>query len=484
MGTLRSSETAKDIDIRPLGRAAQRLFTATQWMFALTIVFGAVYLGIAAGLRESDAFVHGVLNWVLRVLMLGALIGYSVLFVIMDYRRRFALGALLAASSMFLGWTIAAVFVTREQYLEALADPAAASPFAQEGGYGEFILGLSALILFGPPLYWFGRQALGARLLLRAPALAREGRFIEEMEAAKRVAAAQIVAGHGARGRFWLLGRALTGIGFFGVVVTILGAIAAVSVDRDLGGSALAVAETGVSLLLIGFFLLPLCALLIALGRRLAQPESRRLLEADARAPVLLLRSFQDDSRAISGRNAFARFLFFGLYGRKRLETAIAPELARLGPFVAIGDPGETLPDLGAARAYLDDHAWRPQVLDWIGKARLIVMVGGATPSVGWEMEQIAALRKLDRLLFLLPPRRADSAAERAARLELMRASLNGSAWSAALDDLAARGALDEAIAVFQAPGGRLIALRNRRPRQADYEIAVRAAAVALLAQS
>ena len=69
------------------------------------------------------------------------------------------------------------------------------------------------------------------------------------------------------------------------------------------------------------------------------------------------------------------------------------------GPFVAIGEPGERLPDLGAARAYFSDHEWQAAVLDWIGRARTIVIIVGKTRWVTWELQRVIASGKLDHLV-------------------------------------------------------------------------------------
>ncbi len=92
----------------------------------------------------------------------------------------------------------------------------------------------------------------------------------------------------------------------------------------------------------------------------------------DPRPPVLYLRSFADDGDATlaPGRSALVR------YGQQILapvtpEQEMADILADVGPVVAIGKPGEPLPELGAARLYVADADWQAQSDRADGRGRL-----------------------------------------------------------------------------------------------------------------
>jgi TPR repeat protein len=74
-----------------------------------------------------------------------------------------------------------------------------------------------------------------------------------------------------------------------------------------------------------------------------------------------------------------------------------------LGPVVAIGNPGETLPPLGACREYHKNDAWQGRILELAAKAGLIVVILGTSPSIRWEIQQIARRRWLDKTIFLCP---------------------------------------------------------------------------------
>jgi len=93
------------------------------------------------------------------------------------------------------------------------------------------------------------------------------------------------------------------------------------------------------------------------------------------RQPVVYLRSFSDDRPA-------AR-----LNGGRTEEEHLAAVLEPVGPFVAVGRPGEPLPELGARRMYLKDAEWKDVVERLIRSAKLVVIRTGNGPG----------LRTLDR---------------------------------------------------------------------------------------
>ena len=59
--------------------------------------------------------------------------------------------------------------------------------------------------------------------------------------------------------------------------------------------------------------------------------------------------------------------------------------MARVGPVIAIGKPGERLPQLGAARLYVDDDHWRDTIDDLMAESALVVVRAGDTPNLWWE---------------------------------------------------------------------------------------------------
>jgi len=180
--------------------------------------------------------------------------------------------------------------------------------------------------------------------------------------------------------------------------------------------------------------------------------------------PVLLLRSFADDVAGIPPSALIPRLL----WRRKRLEETIGKELALAGPFVAIGKPGETLPQIGAQRLYVADTDWQEVVKSYIERAEPIILIAGKTTWVQWELANIVALGLMNRLLIVFP-RSAD--AERAARWENLKSALANTPWSAAADAIDIAGTL----AIFMRGGG-FVVVKSRAAHESDYEAALRVA--------
>ncbi|MCB0110539.1 MAG: hypothetical protein KDE53_31675 [Caldilineaceae bacterium] len=153
---------------------------------------------------------------------------------------------------------------------------------------------------------------------------------------------------------------------------------------------------------------------------RLAFPSANELLAADERAPVLYLRSFHDDDLAIHRRTTekYAERNTYSPQKAVNLELAIADQLVKYGPLIAIGRPSETKPNLAAARAYFDDTEWQDAAQQWIDSAALIVMLAGKTEGVRWELDRIVHQSHDDKLLVLFPPYRR-GATERTVVLEV-----------------------------------------------------------------
>jgi TM2 domain-containing membrane protein YozV len=136
------------------------------------------------------------------------------------------------------------------------------------------------------------------------------------------------------------------------------------------------------------------------------------LLANDPRPPVLYLRSFVDDGRILpAARGRFASwmetartFLPPFSYAFVSFEQELARGLQRVGPVVAIGRPGERLPELGASRLYVGDDEWQDRVSALMSQAALVVLQAGDTPSLWWEVEQAMARVPRRRLVIVCSP--------------------------------------------------------------------------------
>lgn len=155
-------------------------------------------------------------------------------------------------------------------------------------------------------------------------------------------------------------------------------------------------------------------------SRKYRSLSANEVLENDSRPPVIYLRSFKDDKGAghplgiFRGSNIkYFWHWIFGFYngphelmGRSE-EEILAQVLGTVGPVVAIGRPGEKLPQLGAARVYVEDSVWQEKVHEFLDRAALVVLRLGKTEGFWWEVEQSASRLDPRRLVFLVPLNRA-----------------------------------------------------------------------------
>lgn len=144
-------------------------------------------------------------------------------------------------------------------------------------------------------------------------------------------------------------------------------------------------------------------------GRRLGALDARALMNRDERPIVLYLRSFSDDDVTIRTAVAGRRSLVEQLSPRRfdRFEEAVAWELNRTGPVVALNPPGTDLAPLGAARTSLPNEDWQSVIGQWMESAALIVLNAPPrelTKGFEWELEQIDANDLWFKTLFVCPP--------------------------------------------------------------------------------
>jgi hypothetical protein len=145
---------------------------------------------------------------------------------------------------------------------------------------------------------------------------------------------------------------------------------------------------------------------LMVRGRREALPLPNHEELIAATDPVLYLRSFKDDrvSEAVRGVSITDVTTYRSASFVTDEEKLIA-ELRSIGKVVAIGDPREKLPQLGAERVFVDgsDEEWQQVVLGWMDRARLVVLRVGGTKGLLWEVQEAAKRVRPEQLLLLVP---------------------------------------------------------------------------------
>jgi hypothetical protein len=232
-------------------------------------------------------------------------------------------------------------------------------------------------------------------------------------------------------------------------------------------------AVAGAGLLLLGGGGLLLGAIVLALHsatwrrfRRLTAIPSSEILATDQRAPILFLRSFRDDSIKLK-----SDFFSFHIGKASRFEEKIAIDFWREGPVVAIGKPGESLPQFGACREYHTDDTWKGRVLELVAKAKGVFMLIGLTEALGWEIHQLRDKHALKKSLFLMPPLLGR---ERAQRVQKFSAQLPEFASAMPIE----QRDLGRIICIAFNADDRPIILMSRRRTTLDYGVAVHAAIV------
>ena len=203
-------------------------------------------------------------------------------------------------------------------------------------------------------------------------------------------------------------------------------------------------------------------------GRRAMLASADTAMKDDPRPPILFLRSFKDDKVKLKQKVHVAGLPTAQLI---RFEEALGFMVRGYGPFLAIGEPGEGLPQLGAARAYLSDDKWQEAVLTWIRQSQLIVMLCGPTKWIGWEVQNIVAAGAMERLLLMLPPGRGAQVQPERRKLERwdnILKSLAETPWGPALQAL---DIADVTMIRFQRDG-QIVVYRSRGDFVQDYELA------------
>jgi hypothetical protein len=179
--------------------------------------------------------------------------------------------------------------------------------------------------------------------------------------------------------------------------------------------------------------------------RRFEAKLAQEVVQEDKRAPVIYLRSFKDDQAAsmVTIMGGGVRFISYVTE-----EEQLAEAMNKIGPFLAIGQPGEPIldlrdvrrnpnrtqaqkkraetlawlklvlsigptalllprdevvPDLGAARMYVGDDVWQDKVKELLSQAQLVVLRAGETDNLLWEVQTVAGAVRPERIVFLLP---------------------------------------------------------------------------------
>ena len=250
------------------------------------------------------------------------------------------------------------------------------------------------------------------------------------------------------------------------------------------------------------FFVIWHTAEFFTIRARVLAPRAKEVLATDKRCPVLLIRSFLDDEAPIYrvvAKSAPKGGVMWSIE-ESRFEEAFAPELSKYGPLIAVGNPSDELPDLGAARARFSDATWREPVLAMIEQSRVIVLTAGMkpatpaeqaaclscgdllalldlTPGVRWEVEHILGKDLQNKMLVLFKPRRL-SWFDSFMVLTGIAQTIDFLKWLFGRNQRPAAVKLSQALVLHMARDGRVVVAQadKRLDTADDYQCALRLA--------
>jgi hypothetical protein len=136
-------------------------------------------------------------------------------------------------------------------------------------------------------------------------------------------------------------------------------------------------------------------------GERYQALTAADAMRQDARPPVLYFRSFFDEPRTRRIRTRVGSSVNYDYDGSE--EEYLRTEILKVGPFVAVGRPGDPLPQLGANRLYVDDADWQAAVLRLMDGAAGAVIRVGPGEGLSWEIQQAVLRFPPERLVFVVP---------------------------------------------------------------------------------
>jgi hypothetical protein len=141
-------------------------------------------------------------------------------------------------------------------------------------------------------------------------------------------------------------------------------------------------------------------------------PTFEQVVSEDPRPAVLYLRAFLHESDAFMWgastkvasyrrRAADPDDKYLDVTFEEYLHASFA---AQIGPFVALGDPTDALPQEGAARLYARDEDWQQQFLTLADTAAAIVMHVNRSEALAWELTTIRRQGWQTKLFVITPP--------------------------------------------------------------------------------
>ncbi len=138
--------------------------------------------------------------------------------------------------------------------------------------------------------------------------------------------------------------------------------------------------------------------------RRRIQLSATERRQIDDRPPTAILRAFRDDRLQVKDKVMTIPALSQFRLRPCSLEEVIAYGAGAVGPPLIIGEPGERLPRLGAAREYVAEPSWHQAVTELMTQSALLLFVLGDTENLAWELATAVDRGRIDRVVIVAPP--------------------------------------------------------------------------------
>ena len=88
-----------------------------------------------------------------------------------------------------------------------------------------------------------------------------------------------------------------------------------------------------------------------------------------------------------------------------REQDALGHVFRKIGPYVALGKPGEEAAELGSTKLYVPNESWQKTILDYFAKSRLIIFRAGQTEGLRWELNELVKSVDPSKVVMILPVR-------------------------------------------------------------------------------
>ncbi len=137
----------------------------------------------------------------------------------------------------------------------------------------------------------------------------------------------------------------------------------------------------------------------------LARRRYQKVRNWDGRSPIFFLRTFtQDTSKAkVQTANRVLGWLT-GIGRPMTLDETLLEHGSPYGPVIAIGDPKDKIPPLGAARIFVSNDDWQSVVTGLVASSKAIVMCPTGTEGVRWELDHLVGADAQARTIYLASP--------------------------------------------------------------------------------